>query len=123
FALDGPGGPRCTDGVVNRLQLDVSMVLELIEQLGMPALETMPVADARALFAGMATGRPPGPDVGEVVDGVLPGPAGPLAYRRYRPAGAGPPPRAGGFPRGGAGGRGPARAATLLRAPPARCPA
>jgi len=92
FALDGPGGARCTDGVVNRLQLDVSMVLELIEQLGMPVLETMPVADARALFAGMALGRPPGPDVGEVVDGVLPGPAGPLAYRRYRPASAGPHP-------------------------------
>src|SRR5262249_59214492 len=92
FALDGPGGARCADGVVNRLQLDVSMVLELIEQLGMPALETMPVADARALFAGMAMGRPPGPDVGEVVDGVLPGPAGPLAYRCYRPASAGPHP-------------------------------
>ena len=29
--------------------------------------------------------RPPGPDVGEIVDGTLPGAAGDLAYRLYRP--------------------------------------
>src|SRR5262245_19549094 len=40
----------------------------------------------------MATDRPPGPEVGEVVDGELPGPAGPLSYRRYRPASPGPHP-------------------------------
>ncbi len=35
---------------------------------------------------------PPGPDVGEVVDGVLVGPAGNLDYRLYRPASPGPHP-------------------------------
>ena len=30
--------------------------------------------------------RPPGPDVGEIVDGTLPGAAGDLDYRLYRPA-------------------------------------
>jgi len=40
----------------------------------------------------MAFGRPPGPAVGDVADGVLPGAAGPLAYRRYRPPSPGPHP-------------------------------
>jgi acetyl esterase/lipase len=67
-------------------------LLEQLEQLGLPRLETMPVAEARAGYAVMATGRPPGPAVGDVRDGVLPGAAGPLAYRRYRPATPGPHP-------------------------------
>jgi cation diffusion facilitator CzcD-associated flavoprotein CzcO/acetyl esterase/lipase len=92
FAFDGPGGARCTDGVVCRLQLDVAMALEVMAGLGLPPLETMSVRDARALWRGMATDRPPGPAVGDVVDGLLPGAAGPLAYRRYRPASAGPYP-------------------------------
>src|SRR5207244_5495427 len=49
-------------------------------------------ADARTRAAAMATGRPPGPDVGDVADSVLRGAAGPLAYRRYRPASPGPHP-------------------------------
>lgn len=40
----------------------------------------------------MNLARPPGPDVGEIVDGTLPGAAGPLAYRLYRPASPGPHP-------------------------------
>jgi acetyl esterase/lipase len=40
----------------------------------------------------MKAGRPPGPEVGEIVDGVLHGAAGPLAYRLYRPATRGPHP-------------------------------
>jgi acetyl esterase/lipase len=36
--------------------------------------------------------RPPGPDVGEIVDGTLPGAVGDLAYRLYRPASDGPHP-------------------------------
>ena len=39
-----------------------------------------------------AAERPPGPEVGEVVDGTYPGAAGPLNYRLYRPASAGPHP-------------------------------
>src|SRR5262245_10270540 len=92
LAFDGPGGARCNDGVVNRLQLDVDTILELLAGLGMPPMETLSVADARTLMAAMATDRPPGPEVGDVVDGVLRGAAGPLAYRRYRPASPGPHP-------------------------------
>jgi acetyl esterase/lipase len=36
--------------------------------------------------------RPPGPEVGEVIDGVLPGADGDLKYRLYRPVGSGPHP-------------------------------
>jgi cation diffusion facilitator CzcD-associated flavoprotein CzcO/acetyl esterase/lipase len=92
FAFDGRGGARCNDGVVNRLQLDVSVLLELLTSLGLPSIDTMSVEDARAAMVAMAAGRPPGPEVGDVVDGVLPGAAGPLAYRRYRPASSGPHP-------------------------------
>jgi len=46
----------------------------------------MPVPDARAFYMQMSVARPPGPDVGEIVDGVLPGATGDLAYRLYRPS-------------------------------------
>ena len=52
----------------------------------------MPVDEARAFYAQMSTTRPPGPDVGEIVDGVLPGATGDLAYRLYRPPTPGPHP-------------------------------
>ena len=52
----------------------------------------MGVDDARAFYAQMSTARPPGPDVGEIVDGVLPGATGDLAYRLYRPPSPGPHP-------------------------------
>ena len=68
------------------------MVLELIAGLGLPPIETLSVADARALSGAMSAERPPGPKVGDIVDGQLPGAAGPLAYRRYRPASPGPHP-------------------------------
>ena len=89
FAFKGPAGTRCSDGVVNRLQLDVAMVLELIEGLGLPPIESLSVANARAFSVVMAAESPPGPEVGDVVDGVLSGAAGPLAYRCYRPANPG----------------------------------
>ena len=40
----------------------------------------------------MSVGQPAGPDVGEIVDGALPGAAGELNYRLYRPAAEGPHP-------------------------------
>jgi acetyl esterase/lipase len=67
------------------MQPDVAMVLDLMAQMGLPPMETLPVADARALMAAVATTRPPGPEVGEVADGVMPGPDGDLPYRLYRP--------------------------------------
>ena len=90
FELHGPGGSQCNDGVVRRLQPDVAIVLEMMAEMGLPLIETMAVDDARAMLDQMNLVRPPGPEVGEIVDGVLPGPAGELRYRLYRPEGDGP---------------------------------
>ncbi|MBX3025270.1 alpha/beta hydrolase fold domain-containing protein [bacterium] len=92
FAFDGPGGARCRDGVVRRLQPDAAAVIELIEELKLPPLDTLPVPAARAAYLAGIAGQPPGPAVGAVVDGTFPGAAGPLAYRLYRPASPGPHP-------------------------------
>jgi cation diffusion facilitator CzcD-associated flavoprotein CzcO/acetyl esterase/lipase len=92
FARSGPQDTRCNDGVIRRVQPDVAMVLDLLATLGIPPFETLPAAGARALLTQMSATRPPGPAVGEVRDGTLPGAAGPLAYRLYRPASPGPHP-------------------------------
>jgi cation diffusion facilitator CzcD-associated flavoprotein CzcO/acetyl esterase/lipase len=92
FRFQGPHGAQCNDGVIRRLQPDVSAVLEVIENLNLPPIESMTPTAARELFAAMAAQRPPGPNVGECLDGVLPGAAGSLSYRLYRPATAGPHP-------------------------------
>jgi len=92
FRLSGPNGTQCNDGVVRRLQPDVEMVLNEVAALDLPPMESMAVADARALYTQMSLTRPPGPDVGEIIDGVLPGAARDLAYRLYRPPTPGPHP-------------------------------
>ena len=93
FRLNGPQGEHLSDGVVNQLQLDVMFMLEVMDELGLPPLETM-TPDAAREFMGMAAMmRPTGPDVGEIIDGMLPGgDGGDLAYRLYRPATDGPHP-------------------------------
>ncbi|MGI8491654.1 MAG: alpha/beta hydrolase fold domain-containing protein [Acidimicrobiales bacterium] len=88
--LDGPGGTECNDGAVRRLQPDVEMMLELMAGLDLPPIESMTVEDARAFMQVASIGRPPGPAVAEIVDGVMPGPGGHLEYRVYRPASPGP---------------------------------
>jgi acetyl esterase/lipase len=90
FKMSGPGGSHCNDGVVRRLQPDVEVILNGAAALNLPPMESMSVADARALNTEMSATRPPGPDVGEIVDGVLPGASGPVAYRLYRPPTSGP---------------------------------
>jgi cation diffusion facilitator CzcD-associated flavoprotein CzcO/acetyl esterase/lipase len=92
FNLAGPGGSQCNDGVIRQLQPDVAMVLEAMEAMGLPPVESMTVEDARMFMKASSAALPPGPDVGEVVDGVLSGAAGPLEYRLYRPASPGPHP-------------------------------
>jgi cation diffusion facilitator CzcD-associated flavoprotein CzcO/acetyl esterase/lipase len=92
FALEGPGKSRRNDDIIRPVKPDVSFVLAFIESLGLPEMETMSVEDAREFIVGMAAERPPGPEVGEIVDGVYPGAAGDLAYRLYRPACPGPHP-------------------------------
>jgi cation diffusion facilitator CzcD-associated flavoprotein CzcO/acetyl esterase/lipase len=90
FRLDGPAGSQCNDGVIRRVQPDVAILLDLMAEL--PPIDTMSAADARAFLEALDAVRPPGPEVGEITDGVLPGPAGDLAYRLYRPPSAGPHP-------------------------------
>ena len=92
FRRNGPAAERCLDGVVRRLQPDVAMVLDMMAAMKLPTFDSMPAENARALLAQLSAARPPGPAVGQIVDGSLPGAAGPLAYRLYRPATPGPHP-------------------------------
>ncbi len=92
FALRGDGVAHVNDGIVRPMQPDVSLVLEFIASLGLPPIDSMSVDDARAFSEALAAERPPGPDVGEVVDGVFPGAVDDLAYRLYRPTTTGPHP-------------------------------
>ncbi len=101
FSLAGPAGSQCNDGVIRRLQPDVALVLDAMAALDLPPLETMSPAEARSFMEVASAARPPGPDVGEVVDGVLEGAAGELPYRLYRPASPGPHPLVAYFHGGG----------------------
>jgi cation diffusion facilitator CzcD-associated flavoprotein CzcO/acetyl esterase/lipase len=92
FRFEGAGGALCNDGIIRRLQPDVTIVLEMIESLRLPPVESMSPEAARALFVALATQQPPGPAVGGIVDDTLPGAAGELKYRLYRPATLGPHP-------------------------------
>jgi acetyl esterase/lipase len=81
------------DGIIRELKPDVQVMLEMMAELGLPPIESMSVADARAFMEASGATSPPGPEVGEVVDGTLPGADGtPLEYRLYRPASPGPHP-------------------------------
>ena len=101
FRRTGPRGTRCHDGVIRRVQPDMAMVLDFLATLGLPGLDALPVDQARALSRQLAASRPPGPSVGEIVDGELAGAAGQLAYRLYRPPTPGPHPVAVYFHGGG----------------------
>ena len=95
LSMSGPQGSRCQDGVVRRLQPDMAMVLQMMAGMGLPSFDSLPVDQARGLLAQLSAARPPGPEVGEIVDGSLPGPSdssGALAWRLYRPASPGPHP-------------------------------
>jgi cation diffusion facilitator CzcD-associated flavoprotein CzcO/acetyl esterase/lipase len=92
FTLAGAQGSQCNDGLIFRLQPDVALVLEAMAGLGLPPMDSLPVEEARAMMRAGFAQRPPGPEVGEVVDGVLDGADGPLPFRLYRPASPGPHP-------------------------------
>ena len=93
FQLAGPGRSQVNDGLVRRLQPDVQMVLTMMAELELPPVESMTPEEARAFIAESNAVRPPGPDVAEIVDDVMPGADGnELEYRLYRPAGDGPHP-------------------------------
>lgn len=93
FARRGKSGEHIDDSVICRVQPDVMVMLEMMAEMQLPAMESMSPADAKAFSEAMGAASPPGPEVGEVVDGTLPGADGnDLAYRLYRPATAGPHP-------------------------------
>jgi acetyl esterase/lipase len=92
YRFAGPGGFHCNDGVIRRLQPDVAMVLEAMAAMELPPIESMPVEEARAFMQAVEAERPPGPEVGEIIDGVMSGAAQGLDYRLYRPASPGPHP-------------------------------
>ncbi len=73
FRLGGPQGTRCHDGVIRRLQPDVAMVLNMMAAMNLPTFDSLPVEQARGLLAQLSAARPPGPAVGEITDGTLPG--------------------------------------------------
>ncbi len=90
--LAGPGGEQCNDGLIRELQVDVQAVIEAMAAMELPPLESLSPADARDFVAQGAAVSPPGPEIGEIVDGLFPGPDGELEYRLYRPEGHGPHP-------------------------------
>ncbi len=92
FERRGPAKNVVNDGVVRAVQPDVSIMLELTAQMGVPPLETLSPADARALVAAGAALRAPGPAVGETLALTIPGPATSLAATLHRPATPGPHP-------------------------------
>lgn len=102
FELSGADGVDANDGIICRVQPDVAIMLELMEEMELPTMDSMSPTEAREFSDAMAAQSPPGPEVGEVVDGTLPGAAGnELDYRLYRPAAPGPHPIAVYFHGGG----------------------
>src|SRR5215468_7922015 len=93
FRLTGPNvAEQCNDGAVVRLQPDVRLVLNKLEEMKLAPIESLGAQGARDFVAEFNADRPAGRPVGEVVDGTLPGTDGPLPYRLYRPATTGPHP-------------------------------
>ena len=102
MALPGPvmrrlaGPPVMVDG--QALDLETQWMLRLRELLRLPAAETLPVPEGRAVIshdAGLTGGRQP---IGEVRDLDVPGPDGPLAARLYVPRSRVPAATGGGSP-------------------------
>ena len=90
FERRGPTRTVRDETIVCQLQPDVAMVLDIMAQLDLPPLETLPVSDARATMAAAGALRPPGPAVARIEDATIPGPEGELPVRRYEPECDGP---------------------------------
>lgn len=78
------------------LDPEARTLLDLMEQAtkaGRPKLESLPHAIGRAAVDKMSEdSEADPPEVASVVDGTVPGPAGTIRFRRYRPLGAKPGP-------------------------------
>ena len=74
------------------LDAEARLLLDLMNsavQDGRPPLHTLPHAEGRKAVDKMSEDSEAAPpDVAEVHDGMLPGPAGTIRFRRYRPLGA-----------------------------------
>jgi|HubBroStandDraft_1064217.scaffolds.fasta_scaffold00239_2 cation diffusion facilitator CzcD-associated flavoprotein CzcO/acetyl esterase/lipase len=93
FRLAAPGAvEQLNDGEIVRLQPDVRLLLTMMADMNLLAIESLGAAGARGFLAVFNAGRPAGRPVGAIVDGTLPGADGPLPYRLYRPATPGPHP-------------------------------
>lgn len=92
FKFEGEQGTRCNNGLVRRQQPDVVGLLEAMTDMNLPPFESMAPEEARQMSIEINAGNPPGPEVGEVVDGTYPGAADTQAYRLYRPNTPGPHP-------------------------------
>ncbi|MDE0733913.1 MAG: alpha/beta hydrolase fold domain-containing protein [Gammaproteobacteria bacterium] len=92
FEQSGTSGGRCNESVIRFVKPDVQMVLDAIAGLEQSPLNTLSPVQAREQIEANTANRAPGPEVGEIIDGTLPGPAGLLNYRLYRPPTAGPHP-------------------------------
>ena len=93
FTLARDGATQTNDGVIRPLKPDVQAMLTMMAEMQLPPLETMGVDSARGFMEASGAAMPPGPEVGEIADGTLPGADGSmLEYRLYRPATEGPHP-------------------------------
>jgi len=93
FRIEATHSSQCNDGVIREIMPDVGMVLEMMATLELPLVESMSPEEAREFMSASSAMRPPGPAVGEIVDGTFPaGDGTPLTYRLYRPATDGPHP-------------------------------
>ncbi len=72
------------------LDVQAKALLQLIEQRGLPAVHEVSPQEARAAYRERRFfTQPAAPVMSEVRDLAVPGPAGPIPCRSYRPAGAG----------------------------------
>jgi acetyl esterase len=73
------------------LDPEIQPIVDLMEAAPGPPAHRLPIAQARAAHARETeTLSGPGPQVAEVRDTEVPGPAGPIRVRSFRPAGDGP---------------------------------
>ena len=92
FSINGPKGRHTNDGVAYELAPDVGVVLDVMAELDAPPIESMSPVEAREFMEVANAANPPGPEVGQVTDGTLPGADGDIEYRLYRPVTGGPHP-------------------------------
>ncbi|HEX7668283.1 MAG TPA: alpha/beta hydrolase [Polyangiaceae bacterium] len=70
------------------LDRQVTLLLDTIASLNLPELHTLTAAEGRAMARMQRESLPPGPDA-EIRDVLIPGPAGDIPARVYRPHGTG----------------------------------